>query len=117
MPRVLIVEDNPIVLELVQYALAEAGYAVRAVTDGRSALAAAQEEEPSAVVLDLKMPGMDGREVLRRLKASNPRVPVFVFSGRGDFADVVADLAGADGCFAKSADLGPLIRAIGRSVR
>ncbi|MBI5444809.1 MAG: response regulator [Deltaproteobacteria bacterium] len=117
MPRVLLVEDNPIVLEVVRYTLAEAGYAVRGVSDGPSALAAAQEEEPSAVVLDLKLPGMDGREVLRKLKATHPRVPVFVFSGRGDSADVVAELAGVDGCFAKSADLSPLIRALGRAVR
>ena len=60
---------------------------------------------------------MDGREVLRRLKERKSHLPVFVFSGRGDLADYLVDLAEADGVFAKSANLNPLIRAIGRSVR
>ena len=115
-PRVLVIDDDPSVREVVGHELLDAGFMVRSAPDGPSALALAREEMPDAVVLDLRLPGMDGREVLRRLKGFAPRLPVFVFSVHGDFPSRVADLSAADGCFAKSADLTPLIQAIGRAV-
>jgi DNA-binding response OmpR family regulator len=110
--RVLVIDDERLVREMIAEELAEAGFIVSAAPDGPSALAAMSQEMPDAVVLDLKMPDMRGTEVLERLKALAPGIPVFVFSGRADFSDAIASLAQADGCFVKSADLRPLIRAI-----
>lgn len=110
--QVLVVEDESLVSDVLGYELSAAGFAVRTARDGPGALAAAQVERPDAVVLDIKMPGMDGKEVFRRLRASAPNLPVFVFSARGDCAELRAELAGLSGCFAKSAELGPLIGAL-----
>ena len=116
-PRILVVEDDRFVREIADYELARAGFLVSLAPDGASALASVREEMPDAVVLDLRMPGMGGREVLHHLKALNPQLPVFIFSVLGDFPEIVDDLGDADGCFAKSADLTPLILAIRRAVR
>lgn len=111
MPLVLVIEDNTLVAEVVRYALAAAGYDVQTASDGPAGLAVADEMGPDAVVLDLGLPGMDGKQVLRALKARQPELPVFIFTVHGDFPEKV-DLPEADGCFVKSADLTPLIGAI-----
>jgi two-component system OmpR family response regulator len=116
MHRVLVIEDELLVRELICYQLENAGFLVSSAGDGPSGLASARKERPDAVVLDVKMPGMDGREVLRRLKEIHPRLSVFVFSARADAPRVAEGLKGADGNFPKSADMGDLIRAIGRAV-
>lgn len=116
MPRVLVIEDEALVRDVIHYELEGAGFLVNAASDGPTALSLAHRERPDAVVLDLKMPGMDGHEVLHRLKELDPRLPVFIFSARGDCAEVAWELGAADGCFAKSADFSPLIGALRRTV-
>lgn len=116
-PRVLVVEDDRFIREIADYELGEAGFSVSLAPDGFSALSSVRSEMPDAVVLDLRMPGMGGRDVLRQLKAMNPRLPVFIFSVLGDFPEVVSDLGEADGCFPKSADLTPLILALRSALR
>ena len=117
MPRILVIEDEQIVRNVICNELAEAGFAVSSTPDGPAGLASARDEMPDAVVLDLRLPRMDGREVLRHLKGLNSNLPVFVFSARGDFPEALAGVEGADRCFAKSADLRPLIQAIGLALR
>ena len=64
--RVLLVEDNPLVRGFLEYALADEGYEVRAAEDGRAALGVLDGWQPRLILLDLKMPLMDGREFRRR---------------------------------------------------
>lgn len=96
-PRaILVVDDDPHVLYALRVALEARGYAVHTAQSGAAALEAAAAVRPDAVVLDLAMPGMDGLQVLQRLRSWS-RVPVIVLSGRADEADKVVALdTGAD---------------------
>ena len=92
---ILIVDDTPDNLRLLSQMLVERGYKVRAVLDGEHALAAAQAVPPDLVLLDIRMPGLDGYEVCRRLKA-DPRtqdIPVLFLSALGETRDKVKALA------------------------
>ena len=91
---VLVVDDERDILELVQYNLDKEGYQVTAVATGEDALLAARSKLPDVVVLDLMLPGVDGLEVCRRLKA-DPKtrgIPIVMLTAKGDDADVVAGL-------------------------
>ncbi len=95
-PRVLVVEDDPTISEVVVRYLEREGLEVEAVADGRDALDAAARRWPDLVVLDLMLPGIDGLEVCRRLRARAP-VPVIMLTARGDEEDRVLGLElGAD---------------------
>jgi DNA-binding response OmpR family regulator len=95
-PRVLVVEDDPTISEVVVRYLEREGLEVEAVGDGRDALDAAAAVWPDLVVLDLMLPGIDGLEVCRRLRARGP-VPVIMLTARGDEEDRVLGLElGAD---------------------
>ena len=94
--RVLLVEDDPSVAEVVGRYLERDGFVVSWVSDGQAALQRAIEVGPGLVVLDLSLPGMDGLEVLRRLRALAP-VPVVILTARGEESDRVEGLQlGAD---------------------
>ena len=98
---VLIVDDMPDNLSLLHDALDEAGYTVLVATDGPSAIARAQQARPAIVLLDAMMPGMDGFEVARRLKAGPDTVaiPIVFMTALTETEHVVAAFA-ADGPFA-----------------
>jgi signal transduction histidine kinase/DNA-binding response OmpR family regulator len=68
-PRILVIDDKKELLELIRHDLREAGYKVDVASSGEAGLAAAREKRPDAIVLDIIMPGMDGWEVLRRVRA------------------------------------------------
>jgi two-component system cell cycle response regulator DivK len=68
-PRVLVIEDNALNLKLVRDVLEHAGYAVGSATTGELGVEAAAAEPPDLVLLDLQLPGIDGHETLRRLRA------------------------------------------------
>ncbi|TWV55876.1 response regulator transcription factor [Streptomyces misionensis] len=94
--RVLVVDDDPTVAEIVAGYLDRAGYAVDRAGDGPTALGHALEHRPDLVVLDLMLPGMDGLEVCRRMRERGP-VPVIMLTARGDEEDRVLGLeVGAD---------------------
>ncbi|MEU1300498.1 response regulator transcription factor [Streptomyces shenzhenensis] len=94
--RVLVVEDDPTVAEVVSRYLDRAGHAVDRAEDGPTALSRAAAHWPDLVVLDLMLPGMDGLEVCRRLRARAP-VPVIMLTARGDEDDRILGLeVGAD---------------------
>lgn len=94
--RVLVVDDDPTVAEVVAGYLDRAGFAVERAADGHQALERAEATHPDLVVLDLMLPGVDGLEVCRRLRASGP-VPVIMLTARGDEDDRVLGLElGAD---------------------
>jgi two-component system KDP operon response regulator KdpE len=95
-PTILVVDDDPSILLALRLVLQSRGYVVRAVPNGPSALAAAQDARPDAVVVDLAMPRMDGVEVIERLRAWT-RIPIIVLSAHTDEANKVRALdAGAD---------------------
>jgi two-component system alkaline phosphatase synthesis response regulator PhoP len=97
--KILVVEDEEDILELIRYNLTRDGYRVSAATSGEDGLRAATRDKPDLVVLDLMLPGIDGIEVCRRLKADphTRYIPVVMVTAKGDEADVVAGLElGAD---------------------
>ena len=94
--RVLVVDDDPTVSEVVARYLEHAGYEVAVVADGRVALDKAVADPPDLVVLDLMLPGMDGLEVFQRLREHAP-VPVVMLTALGEEADRLVGLElGAD---------------------
>jgi DNA-binding response OmpR family regulator len=96
---ILIVEDDPDIVELVQYNLEREGFATLTATDGEAGLATAGSHHPSLILLDLMLPGINGLDVCRRLKAqeSTRAIPVIMLTAKGDEADVVLGLGlGAD---------------------
>ena len=95
--RVLVVDDEATLTDLLSMALRLEGFQVRSAGDGRTAVVAAREFRPDTVVLDVMLPDMDGLEVLRRLRAEAPEVPVLFLTARDAVADRIAGLtAGGD---------------------
>jgi two-component system, OmpR family, alkaline phosphatase synthesis response regulator PhoP len=96
MPHVLVVDDEPRIVEIVRDYLADAGYRVSTARSGDEALRHVRSITPDLVVLDLGLPGMDGLDVTRALRQTS-RVPIIVLTARTDEADRVAGLElGAD---------------------
>jgi len=99
--RILVVDDDPTVSEVVARYLVRDGFAVETVADGRTALDRALADPPDLVVLDLMLPGIDGLEVCRRLRALAP-VPIVILTARGQESDRIVGLdLGADDYVAK----------------
>ncbi len=100
--RLLVVDDDPSVREALALVLDLGGFEVTTATDGREAIRALAIESPDAVILDLLMPGLDGLEVCRRLRATGNRTPVLMLTARSEVSERVAGLeAGADDYLAK----------------
>jgi len=94
--RVLVVDDDPRIAASIRRALVYEGYVVDVALDGVAALARTREQMPDLVVLDLMLPGLDGLEVCRRLRAAD-EVPILMLTARDATADRVRGLdAGAD---------------------
>jgi two-component system phosphate regulon response regulator PhoB len=97
--RILVVEDEEDILELVRYNLTREGHEVLTAMTGEEGLERARTEKPALILLDLMLPGLDGREVCRRLKQDpdTRHIPVVMVTARGEEADIVAGLElGAD---------------------
>lgn len=95
--RILVADDEEAVRTAVRRALTLAGYEVELASDGDEALAMLAERAPDAVLLDVMMPGVDGIEVCRRLRAAGDATPVLMLTARDAVGDRVAGLdAGAD---------------------
>ncbi|MFE7070343.1 response regulator transcription factor [Streptomyces sp. NPDC057620] len=95
--RVLIVDDEPGLTELLSVAVTEAGWRPYPAPDGHSALRVARARAPHAVVLDGMLPDLDGIQVLRRLRQENPRLPVLMLTARDALEHRIDGLAsGAD---------------------
>ena len=97
-PTVLVVDDEPTITEVVARYLNRAGYATRVAANGREALDSAAMERPDLVVLDLMLPGIDGLEVMRRLRDQDrDRVAVILLTAKSEESDRVIGLRlGAD---------------------
>ncbi len=94
--RVLVVDDEPVVTDVVQRYLARDGFDVKTAADGEAALRLAREWDPELVVLDLMLPKVDGLETCRRIRKGS-RVPIIMLTARGEESDRIAGLeTGAD---------------------
>jgi two-component system OmpR family response regulator len=90
--RLLVVEDDPNIRELLSASLRFAGFAVDAVTTGTEAVTAARDSRPDLIVLDVMLPDLDGFEVMRRLRETGVRVPVVFLTARDGTEDKVRGL-------------------------
>ena len=97
MTRILVIDDDPAVTSLLRRGLSYEGYSVAIAADGPAGLTAAREMPPDLVVLDSMMPGIDGLEVLRRLRAADTALPVLMLTARDTPSEQVEGLeTGAD---------------------
>lgn len=102
--RIVIVEDEPDIIEVMTYNLGRDGFRVSAVERGNEALDVVRNQSPALVILDLMLPGMDGLSVCRQLKADSltREIPIIIVSAKGEESDVVIGLGlGADDYLAK----------------
>lgn len=97
MERILVVEDDHAVQKALKRLFETEGFEIEISSDGKSALEAFRRVTPSAIVLDLRLPQMSGRDVCREIKQQAPAVPIIVLSAASDVADKVLLLElGAD---------------------
>ena len=117
--RVLVVDDEATLTELLSMALRYEGWDVRGAGDGLTAVKLAREFRPDAVVLDIMLPDIDGLEVLRRIHAESPDVPVLFLTAKDAVEDRIAGLtAGGDDYVSKPFSLEEVVarlRALMRS--
>jgi two-component system response regulator MprA len=100
--RLLVVDDDPSVREALALVLDLNGFEVETAADGREAIRTLAQESPDAVILDVLMPGIDGLEVCRRMRAGGDSTPVLMLTARAEVSERVAGLeAGADDYLAK----------------
>jgi len=116
-PVVLVVDDNPTNLKLMAYLLQAKGYDVRTAPDAESALDVVRAEPPALILMDLQLPGMDGLELTRQLKASPAFrdiviIAVTAYAMKGD--EERARAAGCDGYVPKPVDTRALPRLVAR---
>lgn len=113
MTRILLIEDDRNMAMGLEFNLKSEGFEVTHCVDGESGLAALSEKEFDLLVLDWMLPGVDGLEVLRRLRARNVAVPVLLLTARDSKEDIVEGLdSGADDYLAKPFDLNILMARI-----
>jgi DNA-binding response OmpR family regulator len=107
---ILIVEDEHAVARGIQYALQQEGYTVTLARSGEEGLENAVGQAPDLVILDVRLPGIDGFEVLRRLRAAGSKAPVLMLTARDDEVDKVIGLElGADDYMTKPFGLRELL--------
>ena len=110
---ILIVEDEHAVARGIQYALQQEGYEVQVARSGEEGLEIATREAPDLVVLDVRLPGIDGFEALRRIRAAGAKMPILVLTARDDEVDKVIGLElGADDYLTKPFGLRELMSRI-----
>lgn len=117
--KVLVIDDSELVCELIAGFLEGEGWTVHVASSGSDGLEVAARERPEVVLCDLMMPEMDGVEVVRRMRALDPTVPVIVLTGEDERKVVLEALAqGAFDCQIKSSgDLWPILVALDRAAR
>jgi adenylate cyclase len=119
-PQILVVDDSPVNVDLLQTRLEACGYEVLTAGDGEEGLAVAKQHLPDLILLDVMMPKMDGLEVCRQLRAepSVPFIPIILVTAKSDSQDVVAGLdAGGDEYLTKPVDQAALVARVKSMLR
>lgn len=115
--RILIVDDDPGLRRIMQIQLEEAGHQVIAASDGNQALAAVEESHPSLVITDLRMPGLNGLELLKKLRAIRADLTVIIITAFGSIQTAVEAMkAGAYDYLTKPIDYDELLRVVDRAL-
>jgi CheY-like chemotaxis protein len=114
--RLLVVEDEPVARTALQALLAEDGFAVEVAGSGDEALAKLATFDPEVLVVDLRMPGMDGATLIRRAREGRSALPVVMMSGADELPDAAARLLRepVTAHVAKPIDAGRLVAAVER---
>jgi len=112
--KILVIEDDEYSRDALAHLLAAEGYEAQSASDGESGLTKAHELHPDVVVLDLNLPGIDGKQVIQMLRGDGPLsdVPILIITGDEDRAAQSAVELGADGYLTKPVEFDDLIRAI-----
>ena len=109
---VLVVDDDPAIRRFIMDALEEGGYRVRAAAEGASALASVEAERPDLILLDVRMPGINGWDVLNQLRsAAGPYCPIVIMTGQYEGQDQALG-SGAQGYLAKPFGLDDLLESV-----
>jgi two-component system, OmpR family, alkaline phosphatase synthesis response regulator PhoP len=92
--KILVVDDEEDILELVRYNLSREGYKILCAASGEEGLKTARSENPDLIVLDLMLPGVDGLDVTKRLKADDAtrKIPIVMLTAKGEESDIVTGL-------------------------
>ena len=118
MSSILVVEDDPIIRQTVEYALRRAGFDVSSVGDGLSAVQAAEKQSPDLVLLDLMLPGIDGYEVAARLRERDKTAAIIMLTALDQESDKVRGLdAGADDYITKPFSMEELLARVRANLR
>jgi DNA-binding response OmpR family regulator len=116
--RVLIVEDDPAIARFLERGLAAHGHQSVSADNGHDGVLMATDESVDFVLLDIMLPGMDGQEVLRRIRARRPGVPVLMLTARDEVRDKISALdGGADDYLTKPFDFEELLARMRALVR
>jgi DNA-binding response OmpR family regulator len=108
--KILVVEDDATIGRFVELELSHMGFTVMKVADGASALTAHQEFKPDLIILDLMLPGIDGLEVAKTVRASGSTTPILMLTARSETQDVVTGFeAGADDYLRKPFEIPELL--------
>ncbi len=111
--KILVVDDEPAIREMLRGFLETKGYGARAAADGEEALRLIHQERPHTVLLDLRMPGLSGLDTLAQIKELDPRIPVILMTGHGTVdAAVAAMKLGAEDFLTKPVHLADLLRTV-----
>jgi CheY-like chemotaxis protein len=119
-PEVLVVEDNPANMRLITFLLKARGYEPRGAANAAEALAALEQSRPALILMDLQLPGMDGYELTRKIKADPakrdiPIVALTAYAMKGDQEKAIA--AGCDGYLTKPIDKAALEQELARFIQ
>ncbi len=118
--KILIIEDEADLCEILKFNLTKEGYAVLSAKDGESGLALARTDHPNAIILDLMLPGIDGLQVCRLLKRDplTAEIPVLMVTAKGEDVDVITGLeVGADDYVTKPFSIKVLIARLRKVLR
>lgn len=112
-PRILIVDDEPSIRELLSTSLRFAGFGVRAIANGAGAISAVLEEEPDLIILDVMLPDMNGFSVTKRLRSAGYTAPILFLTAKDDVEDKIQGLTvGGDDYVTKPFSLDEIIARI-----